>query len=169
MGSSELKMNPDLSMLNSVLAQRPYRDMGGGSHQSPRRYVDFVVDGRSLGQEMKSAGYDLVSVFAAEWENSYLEEAKQRLLLQRDSDFPSERRSLYVCGECGDLGCGAVSIIVEFRDESVIWRNFGYENTWEEIVRTEKLQDLGPFRFSLVGYREAIEGAVELLNQNRED
>jgi len=118
---------------------------------------------------MKSAGYDLVSVFAAEWENSYLEEAKQRLLLQRDSDFPSERRSLYVCGECGDLGCGAVSIIVEFRDESVIWRNFGYENTWEEIVRTEKLQDLGPFRFSLVGYREAIEGAVELLNQNRED
>jgi len=162
-------MNPGLSILSSALAHRPYRDMGGRTYQSVRRYVDFVVDGRSLGQSMKTAGYDLVSVFTAEWENSCLEEAKQRLLLQRDSDFPGDRRSLYVCGECGDLGCGAVSIIVEFQDESVIWRNFGYENTWEEIVHFEKLQDIGPFRFPLVSYRKAIEGAVELLNQNPEN
>jgi hypothetical protein len=161
-------MNPDLSVLNSELARRPYRDLGGGSHQSARRYADFVVDGRSLGQSMKSAGYDLVSVFTAEWENSYLEEAKQRLLLQRDSDFPNGRRALYVCGECGDLGCGAVSIIVEFHNESVVWRNFGYENTWEEIVRVEKLQSIGPFRFPLEGYRKAIQGAVELFNQHAE-
>ena len=87
-------MIPDLSILTPALAQRPYRDMGGGSYQSARRYVDFAVDGRSLGQAMKSAGYDLVSVFTAEWENSCIEEAKQRLLLQKDSDFPNGRRSL---------------------------------------------------------------------------
>jgi hypothetical protein len=160
-------MNSDLSILNSELAHRPYRDMGGGVHKSARRYVDFVVDGRSLGQLINSLGYDLVSVFTAEWENSYFEDAKQRLLLQKDSDFPNGRRSLYVCSECGDLGCGAVSIIVEFQGESVIWRNFGYENTWEEIVRFEQLKDIGPFRFPLVSYRKTIEGAVALLNQNR--
>jgi len=143
--------------------------MGGGSYQSARRYVDFAVDGRSLGQAMKSAGYDLVSVFTAEWENSCIEEAKQRLLLQKDSDFPNGRRSLYVCGECGDLGCGAVSVIVEFQYESVIWRNFGYENTWEKTVRLEKLEEMGPFRFPLLSYRKAIEGAVELLNQKSEN
>jgi hypothetical protein len=143
--------------------------MGGGAYQSARRYVDFIVDGISLNQAMKSAGYDLVSVFTEEWKNSFREEAKQRLLLQRDSDFPNGRRALYVCGECGDLGCGAVSIIVEFQNESVIWRNFGYENTWEEIVRVEKLRDIGPFRFPLASYRKAIEAAAELLNQSPEN
>jgi hypothetical protein len=162
-------MNPDLSLLSSAVAHRPRRDKGGGAYQSARRYVDFVVNGTSLGQSMANAGYDLVSVFTAEWENACILEAKQRLLLQRDSDFPDGRRSLYVCGECGGLECGAVSIIVEFQNESVIWRSFGYENTWEEIVRIEKLRDIGPFRFPLASYRKVIEAAAELLNQSPEN
>jgi hypothetical protein len=33
--------------------------------------------------------------------------AVDRLLLMSDADFPNDRRSLFVCAECGDLGCGA--------------------------------------------------------------
>jgi hypothetical protein len=139
--------------------------MGGGASRSGRRYLDFVVDGKSLGQAAKNAGYDLVSVFTTEWENSYRERAVRRLLLQEDSDFPNGRRSLYVCGECGGLGCGAVTIILKIEDEIVIWRDFGYENTYEDVVQFKNLEHLGPFQFSLESYRKIIENAPSLISK----
>jgi hypothetical protein len=139
--------------------------MGGGASRSARTYLDFIVNGISLGNEVKNAGYDLVSVFAVEWGSSYRERAVQRLLLQADSDFPNGRRSLFVCGECGDLGCGAVTIILDISEETAIWHDFGYENTYEDAVRFKELQHLGPFRFSLESYRKTIESALTFISQ----
>ncbi len=157
-------MNPSSSTLNLVVAHRPYEDMGNGTFQSARTFLDFIVDERSLGDAFKDAGHDLVSVFTAEWTNSYREDAVRRLLLERDSDFPNGRRSLYVCGECGDLGCGAITIILEIKDDIVIWRDFGYENNYENIIHFEKLEQLGPFRFPVESYRKIIEGALTLID-----
>ena len=153
------------SSLNLEFAHRQYETMGGGAFRSARTYLDFVVDGRSLGRELRTAGYDLVSVFTAEWTDSTLEEAAGRLLLTKNSNFPNGRRSLYVCGECGDLGCGAVSIVLDMKEETAIWRDFGYENTYEDVVRFEELRSLGPFQFSLEGYRRTIESALTFIRQ----
>jgi hypothetical protein len=38
---------------------------------------------------------------------------------------------MYVCAECGDLGCGAVTAAVEVGDDKVVWRDFGYQNNYE--------------------------------------
>ena len=159
-------MNSSLSTLNLALAHRRHEDLGNRASRSARTYLDFIVDGKSVGSALKNADFDLVSVFTAEWTSESVERAARRLLLQEASDFPNARHSLYVCGECGDLGCGAVTVVVETAEDAVIWRDFGYENTYEGFVRFDKLRHLGPYRFSLQRYRHTIESAPAFIQQS---
>jgi len=86
--------------------------------------------------------------------------AARRLLLEEAADLPDNRRTLYVCPECGDIGCGAVSLVVERVEDKIIWRDFGYENNYEEVVRTEGYENVGPFVFDRAEYEEAIKKAL---------
>jgi len=87
--------------------------------------------------------------------------AVRRLLLEEPADFPNERRSLYVCPECGDIGCGAVTVAIEKRDNSIIWRDFGFENTVEDTVDT-RFNAVGPYVFEPVEYESVLKQAAEL-------
>jgi hypothetical protein len=59
----------------------------------------------------------------------------KRLLLREKADLPNERRSLFICAECGDLGCGAITLEVHNENGKISWSNFGYENTCEDRVQ----------------------------------
>ena len=48
--------------------------------------------------------------------------AAARLLLQAPPDL-GERTSIFVCGLCADLDCGATSVIIERDGDEVIWRD----------------------------------------------
>jgi len=96
------------------------------------------------------------------------EKSVRRLLLGDPADFPNNRRSLLVCSECGDLGCGAVSIVVDFSGDGVTWREFGYQNNYEEEIHFDGLKDIGPFRFDLREYENAMTDAMALLQQPNE-
>jgi hypothetical protein len=139
-----------------------------GTTQSERSYVDFVVDGESISERAISAGYDLVSVLTREWMREEREKSLRRLLLTDSADFPNNRRSLLVCSECGDLGCGAVSIVVDLAGDTVTWREFGYQNNYEEQVHFDKLKDVGPFAFDLREYENTLTGAMALLQHSYE-
>jgi hypothetical protein len=41
---------------------------------------------------------------------------------------------MFICSEGGDLGCGAITVIVEKHNGAIVWRNFGYENNYENEV-----------------------------------
>jgi hypothetical protein len=69
---------------------------------------------------------------------------------------PGDRVSLYVCPECGDVGCGAVTLKVEFAVEEVIWSDFGYENNFEESIDRASYSSMGPFRFSRQAYEDLM-------------
>jgi len=130
------------------------REGGGGGTQ--RDYLDIIVDGQPLSEIL---GGDMVSClgwFVPE-ENA---KAARRLLLEEAADLPDNRRTLYVCPECGDIGCGAVSLVVERVEDKIIWRDFGYENNYEEVVRTEGYENVGPFVFDRAEYEEAIKKAL---------
>ena len=130
------------------------REGGGGGTQ--RDYLDIIVDGQPLSEIL---GGDMVSClgwFVPE-ENA---KAARRLLLEEAADLPNNRRTLYVCPECGDIGCGAVSLVVERVEDKIIWRDFGYENNYEEVVRTEGYENVGPFVFDRAEYEEAIKKAL---------
>lgn len=44
------------------------------------------------------------------------------------------RAAVLVCSECGDIGCGALFVRVDVRQETVVWRDFVYANTWDPEV-----------------------------------
>jgi hypothetical protein len=72
------------------------------------------------------------------------------------SDVPvsgSHRVALFVCPECGDLACGAITVLVSRNDLVVQWSDFAYDNGYE--ARTE-LTDVGPFEFEWAAYLRVI-------------
>ena len=127
----------------------------GGLGVTQREYLDFVVDGVALSEKV---GGDLASCLG--WlipdENA---KAVRRLLLEEPADFPNNRRSLYVCPECGDLGCGAVSIVIEAAGSRIIWRDFGFENNYKDEVVSSWYAGVGALVFNKTEYEAVIRSA----------
>ena len=124
--------------------------------ETPRRFLDFVIDGKSL---YPTFG-DLITPFG--WVTTDIAQKDiDRFLLKEPADFPNNRRSIYVCAECGDLGCGAVSAIIEENGDHIIWRDFGYQNNYDESLYLENYVDIGPFAFDRRDYERAIKSALD--------
>jgi hypothetical protein len=128
----------------------------GGNGRTRRDYLDIVVDGQPLSELV---GGDVASCLGGLTPEEN-DKAVRRLLLEEAADLPNNRRTLYVCPECGDIGCGAVSLVVERVEDKIIWRDFGYENSYEEVIRTEGYEDVGPFVFNRAEYEQAIKRAL---------
>ncbi len=125
--------------------------------QTPRRFLDFVIDDHSLYRKVG----DLVSPLgwlSAE-ENR---KAVNRLLRKEPADFRNGRTSIFICAECGDLGCGAMFAVIERIDDNIIWRDFGYQNSYDDAVHTDGFEDIGPFTFNATEYHNEIVRALVL-------
>lgn len=137
--------------MNLLRLEWKRREGGGGKTQ--RDYLDFVIDNASLSEEFD----DMISCLG--WfvagEN---EKAVRRLLLEELADFPNNRRSLYVCPECGDVSCGAVSIVIEEDENHIIWRDFAVEHNWSDDLI--KRDNIGSFIFDKTEYRKVIKSAL---------
>lgn len=155
-GASDLA-NAPLSRVELCWAIRPgWATAGAVAHE--RRYRDFVVDGRSLLALL--GGGDFVTPFG--WLNPWIEEeAAQRLLLAVPGRLEGGRQELYVCPECADLGCGALTAVVERVGDLVIWRDFGYQREPEDTaVDREGYDTVGPLAFERIAYERAIRSAL---------
>lgn len=130
------------------------REGGGGKTQ--RDYLDFVVDNKPLSEIIESDLISPLGWFVAE-ENT---KSVRRLLLEEPADFPNNRRSLYVCPECGDLGCGAVSAVVEQVEDKIIWRDFGYQNNYLDEIIFDDYESINTIVFDKVEYENAIKSAL---------
>lgn len=125
--------------------------------QTPRRFLDFVIDGQSL---YKKVG-DKISTLG--WLNDEEnQKAVYRLLRKGQTDLSGGRISIFICPECGDLGCGAVSAIIERIDDNIIWRDFGYQNNYDDALHIDDFEDLGPFTFNATEYYNEIIRALVL-------
>src|SRR5262249_3807624 len=133
-----------------------------GFFKSQRRFLDLVVGGISLWERLGKP-HDMVSVLCADFVESETLNAVDRLLLKSEADLPNGRRSLFVCSEDGDLGCGAITISVKRAVDSVLWSDFGYENNYEKQVWRDDYKDVGPFEFEFHQYESALLSAVAQL------
>jgi hypothetical protein len=117
-------------------------------------YLDFVVDGKSL-RDMLEPG-DLVGCLG--WLRPEAEEGFiGSLLLKQPSDLGSGRVMLYICPECGDISCGAITARVEKTGEHFVWRDFGYENDYDEsLPDLAEYKRIGPFRFNKTEYWQVL-------------
>ena len=134
-----------------------WKRRAGGGGRTQRDFLDFIVDGQSLsvvvGDQISCLGWFVPD------ENA---KAVRRLVLEEPADLPDNRRSLYVCPECGDVGCGVVSLVIERVDKTIIWRDFGYENNYEGGVRVAGFEEVGPFAFNAYEYEKVIKQAIDL-------
>ena len=94
----------------------------------------------------------------------YEEEAAQVLLLKKPSLLETGRIMLYVCPECGDIGCGAITAQIEENAEYVVWHSFGYENDYDpSVLDLAEYQEFGPYMFSKSEYLNTLNHRLSML------
>ena len=133
----------------------------GSKSQRQVSFLDLVVScgpsHKSLYDELCRRGYDYVSCIG--WLSSELDrEARARLALESPGDLEGGRSALYICPECADLGCGAISVLVSPDGADIVWSGFGLQNNYEEGFIAE--ERLGPFRFDAEQYLDALQTVV---------
>jgi len=114
---------------------------------------DFVVDGASVRLRIDA---DLVGVLG--WNQSTDVEAVAKLLGEVPADLAPNRVALYICPECGDLACGALTVAVTLEADFVVWSELAWENGYDDSARTA--YDIGPFRFERPEYERALRAIV---------
>jgi len=152
--------------MDSVLKLTPLIREGAqnanGTSKSKRHFLDFVVDGKSLWEALGKR-HDMVSILCAEYSADETAKAVGRLLLNQKADLPNDRRSFFVCSECGDLGCGVITAVIERQGGTITWRAFGYENTYEDEILLDAYNTVGPFTFDATAYECTLVLAMDLL------
>ena len=107
----------------------------------------------------KAGGHkDFLGCFARGWVNLNEHSLKQ-LLLRESPETSTERRLIYVCPECADIGCGAYGCKITKSGNTYVWSDFAYENGYEE---PNPIEDLGPFEFSADNYEAVVRRAYAL-------
>ncbi len=125
-----------------------------GPLQAQRAWLDFIVDGTPLRRRLKKTD----NVTGLGWlppaeQSTY----RDRLLLDAPPDSPTGRCSLYVCGECGDLSCGAVTVRVRRTPAGIEWADFAFEVDYLNAPM-DTMPDVGPFVFEEPHYRQLLTG-----------
>jgi hypothetical protein len=105
----------------------------------------------------------MVSLLCSDFAELETANGVDRILLKSDADFANVRRALFVCAECGDLGCGAITVLVKRTADRVVGDDFGYENTYEERLTSDDYADVGPFEFEFHQYESTFLTALAKL------
>ena len=107
----------------------------------------------------------MVSILCAEHSSDETTKPVGRLLLNGKADLPNDRRSFFVCSECGDLGCGVITAVVERQGGIITWRAFGYENSYEDKIVLDSYSAVGPFTFDATAYEHTLAQGLDLLRR----
>ena len=132
------------------------RTREGGRGVTRRDYLDFVVDGRSL-----QDWFPRSEVTALGW--SRVERTDiGRLLLHEAPELPTGRVALYICPECGDIECGAVTARITETTDSFVWSDFAWEGQvdygaeLDEDPLVQLYEGVGPFEFQKAAYQSIL-------------
>jgi hypothetical protein len=101
-----------------------WRTRSGVSGRTRREYLDFVIDGKSL-QDLLDPG-EMIGCLG--WQSSTEEQVLiDQLLLKRPSPIGDDRVPIYICPECGQLDCGAVTVQIQKSKSGIVWSNLGFQ------------------------------------------
>ncbi|MFM7668512.1 MAG: hypothetical protein ACKO7D_10055 [Bacteroidota bacterium] len=134
-----------MEKLNLILSQYP-----GGEP-----FYEFDISEKPLSSILQVDLKQLTGIFTPEGSDSGYFVAQLAKFLGK---LATEKILLYVCADCGDLGCGALTAQISFSENSVVWSDFAYENASETF---EKYPNIGPFEFDKASYMNAFEEMVK--------
>lgn len=149
-----------LNTLSHTLLVRPGSSSGGVS-TTARTSADFQIDGQSLLRILVRAhgGHDDFMGALVQGVPEARRDVAGQLMLHIAPSSGSGRVLLYICPECGDIGCGAFSARIARDGGTYAWSDFAYENDHEDPC---PLQTVGPFVFGAVQYEAAIVSAAAI-------
>lgn len=113
-------------------------------------FYEFDISEKPLSTILKVDLKQLTGIFTPEGSDSGYFVAQLAKFLGK---LATEKILLYVCADCGDLGCGALTAQISFTENSVIWSDFAYENASETL---ENYPEIGPFEFEKASYMNAF-------------
>jgi hypothetical protein len=135
--------------IHTLTLRETHREGGGG--KTARTYFDFYVSGRRLLDLLDWPDADFITPLG--W--GLLAEQQQavaELLRRQKPSLPSGRCQLYICPECADIACGAATARVEREGELIVWRDFAFENGYED----PRFYDLAPLHFDATTYWQTL-------------
>jgi hypothetical protein len=132
----------------------------GRGNQKKRTSINFNIDGESLLDKLSTASgghTDYMGCFVKGVDdNSKIYNA---FTCKENSDLEEGRVLLYICPECGDIGCGAYAAKIEKNNNQYLWQDFAYVNGYEDAV---KIEGVGPYYFNENEYEEIINEAKNI-------
>ncbi|MNJ39498.1 hypothetical protein D3C77_343730 [compost metagenome] len=137
---------------------------GGSSNgctTTERYFSDFRIDERSL-LEILVTAHGGHSDFMSGFVSGFSEQNRvfgASLLQCNQPEVEPNRVLIYICPECGDIGCGAYSVQIHKSRAGIIWEGFAYETGYEEAC---VILDVGPFIFSPAPYERTIKAESEI-------
>ena len=141
-------------MMHSLKLIDAERKLTAPVNQRAISFKDFEVSGVSLYSELVSRGFDYVSCLG--WVGADYElEARARLMLKSPGEMSKGRVGIYVCSECVDPYCGAITAEIYQEDGKVIWSELAYDNFMEddpEFFVFKLIEGLGPYIFDKSEY-----------------
>ncbi|MGN6826663.1 hypothetical protein [Paucibacter sp. M5-1] len=146
--------------LAHALLERQGSSGPDGLSVQARTSADFVVNGTSLLQTLVKAhgGHsDFMGRFIAGYPENNQSAADE--LLGRVGPETGDHLLLYICPECGDIGCGAYAARVQRHAGNYTWLDFMYVNGHEP---PRAISTVGPFQFAVAEYEHAIAAASAL-------
>lgn len=109
-------------------------------------FYEFDIDDVPLSNLLQVGLKELTGMFTPEAADSGYFVSQIAKYIGR---MPTDRILLYVCSDCGDISCGALSAKIDFTENKIIWSDFAYENSIEIV---ERYPEVGPFEFSKEEY-----------------
>lgn len=123
----------------------------GGDGKTARTYSDFYVSGIRLLDLLCWHDADFIAPLG--WGPVEVQQLTiAELLCCQKPSQSNGRCQLYICPECADFGCGAVTVRVEREGDFIVWRDFAFENGYEG----PQLYDLKPLHFDATVYEHTL-------------
>ena len=140
----------------TIALSKAVRETSGQAGQT--EFLDFAVAGQSLRPDLTQRGFsDVIGpLWTSDLGRQLWPETVARLLGDEPGDAPGNRVSVFVCGECGDLGCGAVTVRLTVSGEQVTWADWGYQNNYEDEVYRVGLEDFPTLVFDRGQYESVF-------------
>ncbi len=124
--------------------------------------VDFLVNGRSLYALTGAGARDMCGRFSRETPEQNAG-AEKVFSLAAPPDMEGGRVMLFVCPECGDIACGAVTLRISRKGDRVTWADFACEDNLEPTTMdSEPCRSIGPYTFTWEKYVEVLKRAARI-------
>jgi hypothetical protein len=107
-----------------------------------KQYAEFMISGESL-KNYLGIPEDKTVTSIGFFENKELEKiALNEFRLKQKTRLLGGRVELYICDDCGDIGCGSVTVKIIDGGDEIIWSDFAYQSSSDEVVEYIKVDDI---------------------------